>query len=69
MDYTPSDNEKTQTETQAEAQAKTQGSKAGKKRVTLGEENKARRLKETALKIPSCCYLIDYNENSKTPLQ
>ena len=37
-------------------------------RLTLGEEKKGRRLKQTALKIPSCRYLIDYNENSKTLL-
>ena len=65
VDYTPSDNEKMQAEIQAESQAKTQGSKAEKTsgRLTLGEEKKGRSLKQTALKIPSCRYLIDYNEN------
>ena len=44
---------------------KAQKLKKNSGRLTLGEEKKEGRLKQTALKIPSCRYLIDCNENRK----
>ena len=60
---------KTQAETEeAKAEARTQGTNAEItfERLTLGEETKARELKQTTLKFFQYRYFIDYNEMNES---